>query len=157
MSLPNRLKKLSPKEREYITSERFIHDDLVLRCEKLVGVSHDVWRKKKGDPSIVILWPSEPVKGVDGALIEDEIFADYPKQDTLPRLRKLVDMTKAYGLLVIELKPHALCAIFESPHGARSWSTPIERHGDRDVLGKTSKKSDADHLGLLWSTSQGNA
>lgn len=156
MSLPNRLRRLSREERQYITSERFIHDDLVSRCEDLVRVSHDVWRKK-ADPGIVIIWPSEPVKGVDGAMIEDEILAELPREDTIPRLRKLVDMTKAYGLLVVELKPNALCAVFESAHGAQSWRAPIERHGDRDVLGAVEIRVDADHLGLLWSASQGNA
>ena len=156
MSLSSRLKKLSPEERQYITSERFIHDDLLRRCEQLVQVSHGVWRKKL-DPSIVVIWPSAPVKAEDGSMIEDEILAEYQKDDMMRRLRQLVDKTKAYGMLVIELKPDALCAIFESPHGARSWRAPIERHGDRAALGKVDVKTDADHIGLLWSASQGTA
>lgn len=157
MSLGRYLKKLSPADRAYISSERFIHDELLRRCSSLVKTGQDVWRKKKGDPSIVILWPAEVVQGEDGAKIEGEVLANYPRENTAAQLRKFVEMTKAYGLLVVELRPHALYAIFESPHGTHSWTTPIERHGDRDVLGKTVEKTDTDQLGLLWSVSRGTA
>ena len=148
--------KLTDKERQYFRSEQFIHDDLVKRCQPLVETSKRVW-KEKNDPSIVILWPAEPIKDADGKTIEDEVLAALPTEDRQARLHRLVDMTKAYGLLVIELQPHALIAIFESPHGAQSWTTRLEQHGDVTVLAKTEERSNVEHLGLLWSPSQGTA
>lgn len=152
---------------DYIHSERFIHDQLIERCNMLVEVAKKIWRDKKGDPSIVIAWPSEPVKGADGEMIEDEILAEYGPVTRADwqahpelrqeRLRRLVDMTKAYGLLVIELQPHALVAIFESPHGAKSWTTRLELHGDVKVMAKTEERSNKEHYGLIWSPSQGTA
>lgn len=139
----------------YITSERFIHDQLIEKCDGLVEVAKKVW--KGGDPSIVILWPSEPIKDEDGDLIEDEILAELPREDKAMRLRQLVDMTKAYGLLVIELQPHALVAIFESPHGAKSWTTRLELRGDVRVMTETEEHLNREHYGLIWSAKQGTA
>lgn len=141
----------------YIKSERFIHDQLLERCDKLVEVAKTVWIGKQGDPSIVFIWPSEPIEAEDGSLIEDEILAELPQEDKAARLRKLVDMTKAYGLLVIELQPHALVAIFESPHGAKSWITRRELRGDVRVLAETEEHLNREHYGLLWSAKQGTA
>lgn len=156
MSLRRILKKLSPEEREYLASERFIHDDLLQRAEKLVDIAHGVWRDHK-DPSLVVLWPGEAVTTVEGENIEGEIFGVYPKSDVKDRLKKMVQTTKAYGVLVIELRPDALYACFESHHGARSWIAKIERRGDRRVLGTTLERTDEDHLGLLWSPVTGTA
>lgn len=149
--------ELSGRSKKYAASGLPVHDELLTRCVPLVETARRVWRDKREDPSIVILWPSEPVEGADGEMIEDEILAEYPKQDTVERLRKLVNMTKAYGLLVIELRPDALVAIFESHHGTRSWTSRRERHGDVLVLAKTEARDNVEHLGLLWSPSQGTA
>jgi hypothetical protein len=156
MSLHRIIKKLGPEERKYIASERFIHDDLLKRAEQLVNIAHGVWRDRK-DPSIVVFWPGEAVTDDEGDPLEGEIFGAFPKTDTKTALKKLADKTKAYGLLIIELRPDALYACFESHHGARSWTAKIERRGDRHVLGTTLERTDEDHIGLLWSPVSGTA
>lgn len=140
----------------YITSERFIHDDLLTKCERLFQTAKTVLQKKE-DPSIVILWPGEAVKAEDGTAIEHEIFAELPAENRTESLCRLVETAKAYGLLVIELQPHALVAIFESPHGTRSWRSSIQLRGDVRVPAETVVKNDVDHHGLLWSPKQGTA
>lgn len=149
--------KLTNKDKQYLGSGRFVHDELTRRCASLVETAKKVWREKKGDPSIVILWPSEPLRGAEGDLIEDEVLAELPREDKQERLRRLVDMTKACGLLVIELQPHALVAVFESHNGTRSWTTPLAHHGDVAVLEKTEEHDDVEHYGLLWSPHRGTA
>ncbi len=141
----------------YMASGRFIHDELVRRCVPLVETAQRLWREKKNDPSIVILWPSEPLKAADGSMVEDEVIAALPKADREARLRKLVETTKAYGLLLIELKPNALFAVFESPHGTHSWTSRIEYRGDVYMLARAEEKNNVDHLNLLWSPQQGTA
>ncbi len=142
--------------RDYIRSERFIHDQLLERCVSLVETSKKMWRERK-EPSIVVLWPGEPVRTLDGHEIEDEVIAVFPQENKQARLRGYVETTKAYGLLVIELQPHALSAVFESAHGTRAWTTPLETHGDVAVLAKTKVQDNVEHLGLLWSPLQGTA
>lgn len=142
--------KPTAKQKSYLASERVIHDDLVVKCLPLVQTAQRVWQQGKGDPSFVVLWPSEPLKDADGTRIEDEVLAEFPRQNTHAALRRLVDRTKAFGLLVIELRPDALSAVFESRHGAHSWVYPIERHGDVRVLGSLVSATDTVSLGLLW-------
>lgn len=155
--------ELSDRAKKYMSSGQFVHDMLVARCPALVETAKRVWQEKREDPSIIVLWPSEPVKGEDGEVIEDEILADFNvswREDhklRSERLRRLIDMTKAYGLLVIELRPDALVAIFETPHGARSWTSRRERRGDVVVLAQTEARDNVEHLGLLWSPSRGTA
>lgn len=145
-----------PNTATYLSSGQFVHDELLRRCKKFVDTAHRLWHKGE-DPSFVIMWPSEPVKGADGEMIEDEVLAEFPRAETHERLRKLVGMTKAYGLLVIEKTPDALIIIFESHHGTHSWTSKKERHGDVVVLGKPVEENNVRHHGLLWSPSQGRA
>jgi hypothetical protein len=155
--------ELSDSTKKYAGSGRFVHDMLLARCPALFETAKRVWREKHADPSIIILWPSEPVEGADGQMIEDEILADFnvswreDHQLRSERLRRLVGMTKACGLLVIELRPDALVAIFETPHGAHSWTSRRERRGDVVVLAATEESTNKEHLGLFWSPSQGTA
>lgn len=140
----------------YFASGQFVHDELLRRCARFVSTAQRLWRKNE-DPSFVIMWPSEPIKDADGATIEDEVLAEFPREDTQSKLRKLVDMTKAYGLLVIEKTPNALIIIFESHHGTHSWVSPVEQHGDVKVLGRAVEENNVRHHGLLWSPSRGSA
>ena len=141
---------------KYLSSGLFVHDQLLARCSKFVATAQRLWRQNE-DPSFVIMWPSEPIKDADGVLIEDEVLAEFPREDTQARLRKLVDMTKAYGLLVIEKTPDALIIIFESHHGTYSWYSAREWHGDVWVLSKAVEEKNVRRHGLLWSPSQGTA
>lgn len=156
MEPPNPNVESMSNNARYFSSGQFVHDELVVRCMKFVERAKKIWRKGE-DPSFVIMWPKEPLKDADGATIEDEVLAEFPREDTQERLRRLVDMTKAYGLLVIEKTPHALIIIFESHQGTRSWFSPVERHGDVKVLGETVEENNVRHHGLLWSPSQGTA
>lgn len=156
MEPPNPNVESMPNAARYFSSGRFVHDELVSRCKKFVETAQKIWRKGE-DPSFVIAWPTEPLKGEDGEMIEDEVLAEFPKENVQERLRKLVDVTKAYGLLVIEKTPNALIIIFESHQGTHSWVSPVERHGDVTVLGKTVEENNVRHHGLLWSPSQGSA
>lgn len=151
-----RLKNLSSEQQRYLTSERFIHDDLVKMCESLVHTACAVWDNKQ-NPDRVFLWPSETLTTDDGVAIEGVVLAPIPSGDRKAGLRKLVERTKAYGLLLVEKTPHALIATFESPHGACCWTLKVEQHGDIDRLGDPVVTTDKDYLGVLWSPNQGRA
>ena len=151
-----KLRNLTKEQREYITSERFIHDELVEESARLVDTAREVFKKKKGDASIVIAWPSEAIK-IDEGEIDGCVLANFPKENTKDRLRQIVETAKAYGLLVIEQRPDAIVAVLETPHGARCWKMQIERHGDVDVLAAPVITDNKDHLGLVWSPLSGTA
>jgi len=142
----------------YLTSEKFIHDDLLRSAQLVVDRARELW--ERGEPVFAhaIAWPSEGVSTDDGKRrISGPIILPMPEaalwQDAL---KKLIQRTKAYGLFLLEFREKELYAVFESPHGAQSWRVPIERHGDVRVLGDQRVSTDRECLGLLWSPKKGS-
>jgi hypothetical protein len=136
-------------------SERFIHEDLVAKAEAIVLTVKDTWRKHRKIDPYVITWPSEELKADDGSTITHAVFCALPEKSDAARMQavqQLVERTKAYGLLVVEQKDHAILVMFETRFGARSWYTPLAWHGDIQVPGQTEAKNNADAVGLLWRT-----
>ena len=144
-------------QHKYIVSERFIHDGLLDVAQKVVDKACELWESQKLTAH-AMTWPSSVVKGDDGILLDRAIIMQMPKREEWKKaLVALVDRTQAYGLLLLEPKEKEISVKFESPHGSRTWSIPIERHGDRNCLGDQRVKDDVECIGLLWSPSQGTA
>ena len=80
-----------------------------------------------------------------------------PKKDWKPALSQFIERTAAYGLLLLEVEEDKIVARFETMHGARSWTVPIERHGDRLALGDQRVNDNKDHIGLLWTPARGSS
>jgi hypothetical protein len=145
----------------YFTSERFIHDDLAYKVEKMVILARGKYKRTGKFESYAIAWPSETITGDDGKAIAGSVLMrlqdDTPPQEVMQSLKKMVVRTKAYGLALFEKKVDALRILFETHHGARAWIVPLERHGDRLVPGKYTIRDNAECLGLLWQPRRGTA
>lgn len=141
----------------YVTSERFIHDDLRRYCATSIETLYTIWKKDKRVDPLLLTWPSIPIEDDEGRPIKDVCACELPK-DALARrdmIRKMVDRTKAYALFLVEERVEMVKAILESAHGTRSWTLPVRRSADVRVLGKPAVKDNVDFVGLLWSPIQG--
>lgn len=143
----------------YISSEKFIHDELIRRAARAVQHIPTLWKKYGRAESSVIFWPADSIK-VEGREFAGAVYSDLPaagaERDKF--LLEAVGKVKPYGIFVVEqFGKERIRAIFESHHGTRSWSIPIKKHGDVYVLGSADSKDNAEHLGLLWSPRQGTA
>jgi hypothetical protein len=137
---------------DYITSERFIHDELCRRATIGVDMLPKLWKQHGVIQSSLILWPAESVKTDDGGEIENMVYAQMPDEESerIKFLRAAVARGKAYAILVTEQHEDTVKAIFESHHGTRCWTFDIERHGDIRLLSKPDVKDDAECVGILW-------
>lgn len=142
------------RNRDYITSERFIHDDLAERAEAIAEQARNNWRQAQKLDTVAISWPSEHLTGDDGSTITHAVVM--PLDDKLSQaeqqaaLQLLVTKTKAYGLVLVERRDEEIRVLFETHHGARAWITPLKRHGDVRVAGRTRVHDNAECLGFLW-------
>lgn len=139
--------------RDYYTSEQFIWDDLIEAALQLQKKVYDVWRDTRAVTDFLITWPSEVIKAQNGGMVSGP--CGFSLVDIDPAIRhdsiiKVVGLTKAYALLLVERKENKVQIILESHHGARCWDIPIVRSGDVDVLGTANLKINTDHVGLLW-------
>ncbi len=146
--------RIPHKLRDYIVSERFIRDDLMMQSQALVDQLPARFTRDGKIYPTAFSWPAETVKMEDGTLHEGICFLSLDGED--PKnwsklLRDFVQRTKAYGLLFIEQKPAEVVAIFESHHGSHGWHFPIRRHGDVNVLELPARTTDVESVGLLWS------
>lgn len=146
-------------EREYYTSELFIHDELLKVAASGVDGIYEVWKSAGSLNSFVIGWPSERLLGDDGTPLEDAVVKELPddRSSWSQELTEFAARTKAYALMLAEKKRERILVIFESPHGTRSWTIPIHRSGDREVLGSKQVADDTHSIGLLWNRRRGTS
>lgn len=140
----------------YITSERFIHDDLVEQAELGLGTLKDVLKKHGRVDPYVLSWPQENLEDKEGKTVNHVVACALPEDtaDWAAVLLRVVQRTKPYGLLLVEQKKDEVVALFETQHGARSWHYPLIQKSSSWVLGEPSTTADAECIGILWRTTQ---
>ena len=138
--------------RQYISSERFIHDVLLERSENLVKKIQDDWKAGNKPFPLLITWPAETITSRDGKPIDNVClcYMGKDKQTWTSTMHGMVARTRAYGMLLVDPGPKEVKLIFETTHGTRAWTIPVERHGDVDVLGAVQRQDDVECIGLLW-------
>lgn len=145
---------LMPSKRliEYVASERFIHDELMRRAGVVIKKLPKMWNRDGHIQPSMILWPSDTVKTDDGKEVEDLVYARMPEEESerMGFLKGAIERAGPYALLVVEQRAQSVVAVFESHHGARAWTLPIERRGDRRALGEPEVQDNGECLGLLW-------
>jgi len=143
--------------KDYITSERFIHDDLLRQAEAAVRTVYGIWRRERRIAPVLFTWPAERIRTEQGEPHEGVCLLELPEEDgkRSEAILAMVRRTKAYGLLLIEQRPDEVRALFETRHGARCWQIPLVAHGDVVLLGQAEIREDAAHVGLLWSPTIG--
>jgi hypothetical protein len=145
---------------DYYVSERFIHDDLVQRAQATVELLYSLWKKRNGkiDP-LLLTWPAEPVKDDSGQMLDGVCGMELPTSpgEKNEAIRKLVQRTKAYALFLADRTEDHIKCILETPHGTRSWTIPIRKSGNDEVLGEARVADDKECLGLIWRPVKGVA
>jgi hypothetical protein len=135
----------------YYTSERFIHDGLVKEARSGLKSLYATWASQSKIDPFVLVWPEKAID-YHGHKTAGMVPFDLPvdKKKRPAELQRLLRAADAYAMLVVEQREAAVVVIFESPHGTQSWHIPIEGHGNVDILGDPTEKTDSDYLGLLW-------
>jgi len=138
--------------KEYLVSERYIHDALVEYAELGLSSLPNTWKKFKRVPAFFIVWPEE-------AALENAVDARLPTDpDKWPgHMRKAIEKLGAMACMLVEQRENDVRVLFESPYGTCSWTLPIERRGDVTRLGKPKKKKNEDSLGFFWSPRKAEA
>lgn len=142
----------------YYTSERFIHDDLILEAESGLSSLYDTWARESRIDPFLLVWPSETVK-FHGHKTADVMPFDLPPSRASwgTEIVRIAKETSAYALLLVEQRAKAVVVVLESPHGSKSWHIPIRNHGNVDVLEDPEEKTDVDYIGLLWAPNRGRS
>jgi len=132
-------------------TEQDVHAGLVDKCTRIVRELRDSWKQDQLD-STAIAWAGEDLQDDFGRLINDAVVLELPADRARwrPVLQKLVERTKAFGLLLVDRTEDGFTASFESPHGSRKWTLKKERHGDVTVLSSPTVVDDVEAIGLLW-------
>lgn len=135
--------------------ERFIHDDLVRYTEGGIEKIYEMWKKDKKVPPFFLSWPANPVAAFDGTKLDGVCTLELPenKSKWSSLMKKAVQLTDAYAILLCEQRQEDVRVILESGHGTKSWTMPIQRRADVLFLGKPTTKVDTESIGLLWSPS----
>lgn len=144
--------------REYIKSETFIWDDLILKAQKAVRDVRQKWQKEQRTPRMLVAFPSEDIRAEDGAIITDVVtFAIPAEMTTKKAIVALTNAAKAYAMLLIEQVEDRVEVTLESHHGVRKWTMNVVRHGDVMVLEKEKASIDTGGFLVFWrpSTSPG--
>jgi hypothetical protein len=147
-------------QHDYFTSERFIHDGLIRTAEAGVHGLYEHWKREHKIDAFVVTWPAEAVLDDHGKTLSDTCvfeLQDSTKPEWQILMLKLVQRTKAYGILFVEQRTSDIRAIFETKHGAKCWTIPIARSGDASILKKAEVTVDRENLGLLWRPKMGEA
>lgn len=142
---------MPPMDKNYIVSERFIWDELLVRASAAVDKAKEMWMARRRIPTMILSWPAESIVDDHGNAINDVVALVVPTD--IPLLRALTDITtrtKSYALLVCTSTDKEIKIVLESHHGVRCWVIPIERHGDVDVLGEMNVSDNAGGYRLLW-------
>lgn len=141
----------------FVPSERTIHDGLLKKCDGMVSELRRNYKREKD--STAIAWVSRDIRDDAGNTINDFVLLELPEDRTgwMDILLQLIQKTDAFALLVVDRQQPGLKVVFESRFGARSWTLKEERHGDVDVLSKPIVLDDVESIGLLWTSSRGEA
>lgn len=137
--------------REYIASEKFIHDDLLKNVEGGLPSITTSWRSFGRIAPFMLSWPEDDVVGDDGSVL-NVVLCELPEEPAkrASEIVGFITRTQPYALMICEQLENEVCIIFESRHGTKSWVYPIEKHGPDRVLGQARVEVDKKSLGILW-------
>lgn len=139
-------------EQEYIQTGRFIHDELLRRCEPLTAKVIQMFRRDKFIHPTLLIWPADTVKTIDGDFFSGVIFTELSQHAESRKLeiKNAILRTAAFAALVTEQVDEDIRMIFESGHGTRTWRLPIKDYGGVQVLERTPPRDNTESIGVLW-------
>ena len=138
---------------DYFRSERFIHDDLANRAARIADEVREDWKKNHQVAPFAVTWPETSLRSDDGGSVEGAVLCRLPQLTHAQQhdvLKRMVEKTKAYGLVLVRPSIDRISVLFETRHGARAWTMQLERHGDVTVCMDPVVANDGECVGLLW-------
>lgn len=137
---------------DYYTSERVIWDNLKKYAEAGVKSLYEQWKTKGSIDPFAVTWPGTTIFDLGGLPVTGPCTIELKRAigSWSVTLRRLVEITDAYALLLVEQKDNDLQVILESHHGTRSWTIPIRQSGDVRVLGDPTIQDNVNRIGILW-------
>lgn len=139
-------------DKDYITSERFIHDELMRRCQAAVKQVYTFWKQHRKVHPTLLLWPGDSLRIPGNPEFTGVVFLALPElvEERPAAIIAAAKRCSAYGMLMTEQLETDIRLLFESAHGTRTWRIPIKRHGDIRVLGPPSMKDNTESIGIKW-------
>ena len=139
-------------DQEYNHGSRFIHEELLRRCETLADRVIKLFRNDKRIYPHLLIWPSDTVRATDDTQFSGVIFTELSEDPALRKeeVKNAILRTAAFAALVTEQLETDIRMIFESGHGTRTWRLPIKNHGDIQILGRAVQHDNAESIGVLW-------
>lgn len=137
--------------RKYIASGRFIHDELILRCNSSVEHVYKLWKRDKKINAGAIAWPEKTLVDDSGEDITGVVTIALPEdgEELYNVLQAFTERVKPYGLFVIRQEPTKITASLETKVGVRQWTIPIYRSADVFILGSTLIDDDRGGFGFV--------
>jgi hypothetical protein len=117
----------------YITSERFIHDGLIKRCEQLLKTAAVFWRPQTRLPTVLVAWPGIEIRDEDGN-VKKQVTTSI-KDPTAEEIQNFAKETFAWGLLVVTDTAMGVTATLTTPLGKHRWHLRARLEGGLYVLG----------------------
>lgn len=139
-------------DKEYIQSGRFIHDELLRRCEGLTDKVMQIFRRDRAIHPTLLVWPIDTVKSTEGKSFSGVIFTELSHEPDKRRqeVRDSILRTAAFAALLTEQVEGSVRLIFESGHGTRTWRLPIKNYGGVQVLERQAPRDNIESIGMLW-------
>jgi uncharacterized protein YfaQ (DUF2300 family) len=110
------------------------------------------WREHREVHPTLLIWPGDSLRAVGDPEFTGVVFMAL-SEDAADRPAQMVAAAakcKVYALLLTERKGDVIRMLFESEHGTRTWTIPIQTRGDIQLLGRASIKDNAESVGIKW-------
>ena len=129
------------------------HSTVVNITRTTVSTVYKTWAKEQRLEPYAIAWPDEGVRADDTRNVIGGPCALELKYTPRGKWRALlleaIDKTKAHAIFLAEQTSENVLLTLESRLGTISWVIPIQKSGDRHILGDAVEHPHADSLGLL--------
>ncbi len=145
----------NPVDKEYIRDGRFIHDELLRRCDGLPAKATLLFRRDRCIHPTLLIWPADTVQATDGKSFSGVIFTSLPPDKEARRqlVRDAIIRATAFAAVLTEQLDDCIRIIFESAHGTRTWRLPIKNFGGIQVLAFEPPSDNTESIGVLWAAS----
>lgn len=143
---------LSPRVRDYITSERLIHDSIVAFVDDFALQLRQLAQRGEALKPLLLFWVDGEVRGDDGSFITDKVVMELEDtKDVEEHMRQGAKKIGAYALLFFRPDAGELRLELETPHGAETWVMEKQRRGDTYLICPPERKSSSKIFGIIQS------
>ena len=145
-------KPLTRRIRDYLKSDKFIHDNLVLQVDQLIGKLRKIANEKKTIDPLLLFWPAENISADDGTTITHLIMmplSSSQEEKYKEYLTAGAKRAKAFAVAYLSSNNSEIKLIMETPAGTETWLMKKQIRGEITFVKAPVRKSDVDVLGVI--------